>query len=146
MSSHSQTANSSILPTSSPSATKKATSLSNSANHSLPTYPLRSLSIKRGSSTERDQDVEAEAIKARIRGWSISKTGYESQVTAKEVGVTRLDTGSERDEESESVRRILSKASGESGGEGLSDGEVQAQVHSGGGVLKTVVYDVKFSD
>jgi hypothetical protein len=113
----------------------------------MPTFPLRSLSLERAHSGRQDVGLEAEIIKARIRGWSTSKTGYTNEVTAKYAGVLvrehSLPGGEEA--ESESARGILSSQSNhshEEDGNGEGEGlEVQK-----GGVLKTVVYDVRFGD
>jgi hypothetical protein len=118
--------------------------------HPFPTFPLRSLSIRRPSS---DDDIEAEAIRTRIRGWSDSKPktlpmGYTNEVTAREVNMSGLQANEQGQVpgvggESESIRRILSSGSslGDGGDGNGNDKGVDIQK---GGVLKTVVYDVRY--
>lgn len=112
----------------------------------MPTFPLRNLSLRRAHNEEQAIDLEAETIKARIRGWSTSKTSYTNEVTAKDQSALVHENGLPREEaESESVRRILSSRSDHSHEENGNEEGKGLEVQKGG-VLKTVVYDVRFGD
>ncbi len=72
-------------------------------------------------SSSGNSERAAEEIKSKIRGWERGKGESGTKIVAKQV-----------DEESESVRRMLNGKGG--GGEGPG----------GDGVMKTVVYDVRY--
>ncbi len=131
--------------------------------------PARILSSSlglRGKGADKNKDInldldleaqEAETIKTRIRRWSRSKVVHETEdeIEAEAEGFGDQGRGEERGEsrgseshgESESIRGILSGMSSASvqGGSGRK-GEVFEMPTGKGGVMKTVVYDVRFED